>query len=205
MFFRIQRQHESGFHECWSDAIKIDADPSVLPVPKTLLLNYTLQNTPFQTTGSSSPTMDRKQFLSQLSRKENNVPVEEGQECLICKEEYGARASKTEKPERQIRLPCNGKHTVGSKCIVAWLQAHNTCPVCRYEFFPAEKTMSERFHELYVLSGAVDDSSDDDEEEDDTEDGEFVDEGGETNDEDENMSDDDSEEDDDDEMDDDDE
>ncbi|KAF6235451.1 hypothetical protein HO173_006134 [Letharia columbiana] len=137
--------------------------------------------------------MDRKQFVSQLLRRENSVQVEEGQECLICKEEYGARSSETGTAERQIRLPCNPKHTVGSKCITAWLQAHNTCPVCRYEFFPAERSDKERAERLYIGFADDDDSSDEGE---DTDDEYFSDEGGETDDEDENMDDEDSEEDD---------
>lgn len=130
--------------------------------------------------------MNRIQFLSQLLRKENSVQASEGQECMICKEEYGTSWAEIETVERQIRLPCNSNHTVGSDCIATWLQAHNTCPVCRYEFFPAEKREAERSEALYI-DFLVDDASDEGDDTDDDED--FVDEGGETNEEDENMSD----------------
>lgn len=38
--------------------------------------------------------------------------------------------------ECEIRLPCNPKHTLGSACIAKWLKSHNSCPICRHEFFP---------------------------------------------------------------------
>lgn len=134
----------------------------------------------------SSPIMNRKQFLAQLLKKENSVQPTKGQECLICKEEYGTRPSGTEPAERQIRLPCNAKHMVGSSCISTWLDAHNSCPICRYEFFPKEKTRAERPEPQYIELLDDDDITDEGE---DLEDGEFVDEDGATNYEDENMSD----------------
>lgn len=130
--------------------------------------------------------MNRKQFLSQLLRRDNTVLADDGQECMICKEEFDARLPETETMERQIRLPCNLKHTVGSDCIAAWLQAHSTCPICRYEFFPAERTTKARPEFLYIT---FDDEEDISDESDDGEDGDFIDEGGDTDYEDENMSD----------------
>ena len=110
---------------------------------------------------------------------------QDGQECLICKEEYGTRPSETEPAERPIHLPCNPKHTVGSSCIVAWLSAHNTCPICRYEFFPEERARSERPEPLYIEMLDDGDGTDAGE---DSDDGEFVDECGDEDVEDENMS-----------------
>ena len=132
--------------------------------------------------------MNKKNFLSRLLRKENTVKAAKNQECLICKEEYSASRSRSEISEVQVRLPCHQKHTVGSNCITIWLKDHNTCPVCRYEFFPAEKTNSERTDDLYVDLEDDDDTSDLGETSDDED---FLYDGGDTNDEDENMSDDD--------------
>ncbi len=115
------------------------------------------------------------------------MQVNEGQKCLICKEEYGTTTSETGTAERQIRLPCNAKHMIGSECIVTWLEKHNTCPICRFEFFPAERTKSERLEALYV---DVIDDEDMSYLGEDTDDEDFMDEGGETSYEDENMSDD---------------
>ena len=100
--------------------------------------------------------MNKKQFLSRLMRRDNHVEADKGQECLICKEEFGM--SSTNSKEVQIRLPCNAKHTVGSKCIATWLKDHNTCPICRYEFFPAEE--KEKLVDLYLDFLSDDDTSD---------------------------------------------
>lgn len=105
---------------------------------------------------------------------------------MICKEEYATKPSSTETGERQIRLPCNDKHTVGADCIVQWLQSHTTCPVCRYEFFPAEKNRAERSEPSLIdfideedVGGGEEDDGDE----------EFVADGEETDEEDVNMSD----------------
>lgn len=81
--------------------------------------------------------MDRHTFLFQILNIENVVQANEGEECLICRERYGTPSSEIGEIERQIRLPCDPKHTVGSSCIATWLQEHNTCPICRHELFPA--------------------------------------------------------------------
>ena len=135
--------------------------------------------------------MNSKQFLSQLLKPENTVPADGGQECMICQEEYGTRSCDIDAAERQIRLPCNPKHTVGSDCIVTWLKANNTCPICRHEFFPKEKKSNidrERTMELFV-SFLEDENEDVVDQDEDTEDEDFVDEEPETEDEDVNMSD----------------
>ena len=113
--------------------------------------------------------------------------MDEGQECLICKEEYGTMPSETGTVERQIRLPCNSKHMVGSECIVTWLEEHNSCPMCRFEFFPTGKPKSEGLEVLYIDVIDGEDMSDSGEGSDDED---FMIEGGEANYEDENMSDD---------------
>lgn len=38
--------------------------------------------------------------------------------------------------ELQLRLPCG--HVVGSGCVAVRLKANNSCPFCRWEFFPAQ-------------------------------------------------------------------
>lgn len=123
--------------------------------------------------------MNKSKFLSQLLRAKNSVQADNGQECLICREEYSTSTS-----EVQIRLPCNSKHTVGSSCIATWLRDHNNCPMSRHEFFPAEKSQSEVIEDLYVDLASDDDISDRGEDSD----GDFRYEGGDTDFEDENMS-----------------
>lgn len=45
-----------------------------------------------------------------------------------------------EQSRERCICPCSRKHTVGSDYIATWLRDHNTCSVCRHEFFPAERT-----------------------------------------------------------------
>ena len=85
---------------------------------------------------NQTPIMDRQTFLSQLLNIRNIVQAAEGKDCVICREPYGTTSSDIGPVEKQIRLPCDAKHTVGSDCITMWLQEHNTCPICRRELFP---------------------------------------------------------------------
>lgn len=132
--------------------------------------------------------MNRQEFLAHLLRKQNTVPVKkgDGQDCYICKDEYGTPSSETETGERQVRLPCSDKHTVGANCIVKWLQSNNSCPVCRKELFPKEKTNRERA-EPELIDFLDDEDVESDVEDDDDE--EYVDDGEATDEEDVNMSD----------------
>ena len=131
--------------------------------------------------------MNRKQFLSQLLTRENFILADEVEECPICKENYITKTTHSREADRQIRLPCNPNHTVGLRCILTWLRNHNTCPLCRYEFFAAETTCKGMLVELYVERfEGDDDTSASGEESDDMD---FRIEGQWTDDEDENMSD----------------
>ena len=111
--------------------------------PQDTQLNLFRQNTNKNLQKKIQPpklisVMDKQEFISSLVDIANSVQVEEGEECIICKEEYGTTSSETGKVERKIHLPCNKNHTVGSKCIETWLNEHNTCPICRHEFFERE-------------------------------------------------------------------
>lgn len=50
--------------------------------------------------------------------------VAKKEECAICKDAF-------ELNEQVQRLPC--RHLYHKQCISPWLDAHNTCPVCRFE------------------------------------------------------------------------
>ena len=77
-------------------------------------------------------------FRSQLLRDENRVQPCSDQPCMICLTQCDTLCPETGIVEWEVRLPC--KHTVGSSCITKWLDpsgaANNTCPMCRYVFFP---------------------------------------------------------------------
>ena len=78
-----------------------------------------------------------QEFLNQLLRDENSVLIDEYSErCMICLEQYGSVNQSTGAVELEVRLPC--LHTVGTICITTWLQDHNSCPLCRASFFPAQ-------------------------------------------------------------------
>ena len=80
---------------------------------------------------------NRWSFLDELLCMGNSeklrMEADADEECAICQEKYNTPTS----VEYKIQLPCCGKHTMGSKCIETWLYQHNTCPLCRQEFFPA--------------------------------------------------------------------
>jgi Ring finger domain len=46
-------------------------------------------------------------------------------DCSVCKEEFECN-------EKAIDMPC--LHLYHRHCIQAWLESHNNCPTCRYEF-----------------------------------------------------------------------
>ena len=79
---------------------------------------------------------DRGQFIEEFLRMESSkklrMEADADEECAICQEKYSILTS----AEYKIQLPCCGKHTMGSKCIETWLKQHNSCPLCRQEFFP---------------------------------------------------------------------
>lgn len=76
-------------------------------------------------------------FLHELLQSINSVQSgDQDRDCVICLQETGTMSRETGFVELQLRLPCN--HIVGSGCITIWLQANNSCPLCRREFFPAQ-------------------------------------------------------------------
>ena len=46
-------------------------------------------------------------------------------ECSVCKDEFSSG-------DQAIDMPC--LHLFHKECIVAWLESHNNCPTCRFEF-----------------------------------------------------------------------
>ncbi|CAN8274108.1 unnamed protein product [Cochlearia groenlandica] len=80
--------------------------------------------------------------------KEN---VEKGLVCAVCKELFGLGNETTQ-------LPC--LHLYHNRCIVPWLSARNSCPLCRYELPTDDKDYEER--KQNVVDVSEENSSDDD-------------------------------------------
>ena len=79
-------------------------------------------------------------FRSRLLRDENRVQPCSDRPCMICLTQCDTLCPETGNVEWELRLPCT--HTVGSICITKWLDpsgaANNSCPMCRYIFFPKQ-------------------------------------------------------------------
>jgi len=75
-------------------------------------------------TFESDPTPLKREFVC----RRNRVLI--GEPCVVCHEQYLEN-------ERIIRLPC--AHVFHERCIMRWLEDHNTCPVCRFELPPTTK------------------------------------------------------------------
>ena len=76
---------------------------------------------------------------------------EEGLDCAVCKEIFSLGNETTQ-------LPC--LHLYHAHCIVPWLSARNSCPLCRYELPTDDKDYEER--KQNVVDVSEDSSSSDD-------------------------------------------
>ncbi|XP_038693685.1 E3 ubiquitin-protein ligase SIRP1-like [Tripterygium wilfordii] len=63
--------------------------------------------------------------ISGLSVESSGQVVHEGDSCAICLEEIASSGSKVS------RMPCD--HRFHSPCLVRWLMANHSCPICRYK------------------------------------------------------------------------
>ena len=76
-------------------------------------------------------------FLHELLQTTNSKQsVSNDRNCLFCLNKTGTICQDTGLIEVQLRLPCG--HSYGSRCIAAWFKDHNSCPLCKQEFFPAQ-------------------------------------------------------------------
>jgi hypothetical protein len=63
--------------------------------------------------------------------KEVSIRCSEGsKDCIICHEEF-------EEGNVVLKLPC--AHAYHEACVMAWLESHHTCPMCRHEMPAAPK------------------------------------------------------------------
>jgi hypothetical protein len=73
---------------------------------------------------AKGPPPASRRFLSTPDVVVSEKDLEEDSSCSICLEDHevGARA---------LMMPC--RHLFHRKCVLAWLEKHCSCPVCRYE------------------------------------------------------------------------
>ncbi|KAK9057828.1 hypothetical protein SSX86_022666 [Deinandra increscens subsp. villosa] len=112
-----------------------------------------LENQVLETSGYGGDYVDAETHGSRLGAPpaavwfvKNLEPVvvdETGFVCVICKDNVGVGSVVN-------RLPCG--HVYHPSCIVPWLNARNTCPLCRYELPTDEK---DRRHQDPEVQGTL--------------------------------------------------
>ena len=87
------------------------------------LINQLMINDP---NSHGPPPAAKAELEKLLDQKVTSDMITSGtlSDCAVCKDEF-------EVEQLFKELPC--KHMFHPECIMPWLEAHNTCPVCRYE------------------------------------------------------------------------
>jgi len=83
---------------------------------------------------ATRPVPATEDIITNLPREvlESGSPVLE-KDCAVCKEQFKLG---TEDPDEQVVLSLPCLHTFHEGCILPWLKASGTCPVCRYALVP---------------------------------------------------------------------
>ncbi|GAM19726.1 hypothetical protein SAMD00019534_029010 [Acytostelium subglobosum LB1] len=90
-----------------------------------------LMNQLFQASQKKGTPPASKDEINKLHKdKVSQDIVDKKTDCSVCKEEF-------ELGQDYIELPCT--HIYHPSCILPWLEAHNSCPVCRYELKTDDK------------------------------------------------------------------
>ncbi|RPB10630.1 hypothetical protein P167DRAFT_250810 [Morchella conica CCBAS932] len=77
--------------------------------------------------GNAPPPASREVIESLPKIKVDQAMVKDGADCAVCKEDLVV-------DEEVANLPC--KHKYHFECVKKWLEAHDTCPICRHPVTP---------------------------------------------------------------------
>lgn len=77
--------------------------------------------------GNAPPPAPREVIESLPKIKVDQAMVADGADCAVCKEDLILE-------EEVANLPC--KHKYHFECVKKWLEAHDTCPICRHPVTP---------------------------------------------------------------------
>ena len=94
------------------------ANPHEMAVLDSILSQLITEN---QSESSANPPA-AKDFVVNLP----TLAQVEDKSCNVCLDNLDKKESTV--------LPCNPKHFFHRECLVPWLEIHNTCPCCRFEF-----------------------------------------------------------------------
>ena len=68
-----------------------------------------------------------------------------GQSCAICQEDFEVK-------DKAKQLPC--QHLYHEKCVLVWLEKHNSCPVCRFALESEKQTWDAEASNVQSREGA---------------------------------------------------
>ncbi|KAF8544841.1 hypothetical protein BDD12DRAFT_722859 [Trichophaea hybrida] len=80
--------------------------------------------------GNAPPPAAKEDIEALPKVKVTEQMVNEGIDCAVCKEDL-------ELDEQVTTLPCH--HSYHFDCVSKWLEAHDTCPICRHPITPEER------------------------------------------------------------------
>lgn len=103
------------------------------------IINYIMQNDPnrFGTPPASKEVIDKLDTYAVTNELLEKIGIENN--CVVCREVF-------EIGSIGIDLPC--RHRFHKKCLLPWLQEHNSCPVCRFELPTDDEDYEKRKHNV---------------------------------------------------------
>ena len=114
-------------------------------------LLQSLENEPFNGTGTQSKGVPQE-FIDSLERVPlKNLPQRETADCPICTNRFV-----DDEYPLLVKLPCSVQHKAGKvakdhifdlECIGPWLKVNSTCPLCRFDVLEVDRKRRENLEE----------------------------------------------------------